>query len=315
MGTAKSPIYYKVMDGVSVVEDIAVGTATSATGNFIDNTTETVAKTLFNNTSKGTANIVTRFNFDRDKDTANNPFVINLNAINVADKTTPIIVNTNNPIVNENATFVYGRVAGPNRAPTKNCTGASAGVACQTDSVPSENPSIIFQIYLDTTAPGAPAQASIPALNNSSRDGIQDGRWRSSQFHDAETLPSDGVIKTIGTNITQHARWQDTLVTQPAAPIRVVEAPIAMPLVKVNGAFYRSILRYDGGVVGDDYPYEAEMKHTPSEWLIYDETNNAATFNKFKIKFSNLGSWSGEHEGNATTETKAAVKTNRRILW
>lgn len=67
---------------------------------------------------------------------------------------------------------------------------------------------------------------------------------------------------------------------------------------------------------GTTFPYKTTMENNASAWLIYNKDNATATKNQFSVEFEKAGTaWSGEHETTTTTETKSAIRTNRRTMW
>ena len=279
-GEANTTIYYKVGSAASSSNAVS----STLGGSFIKST-ETVTKSVFTSDVNGSAHITVKFNFDRAIDSAKNPFTINLNNLNVSDQSTAIAINTNNQTVDNNATFVYGRVAGPKRASFTNCVDTPTNCTSA-----DESPRIVFQIYKD------PAGPVVPALNGATHDGTQDSRWWTSVFHDKNNILTDGNITTtanptitevVGTNVTQNA------------------------LPEESNFRYKAELDYNGN---DGYVKEAYLKHSPSPWLLYNPDNAAATFNTFEHHFVTEG-WSGKNESDSTTTTNAAHRTNKRILW
>jgi len=72
-------------------------------------------------------------------------------------------------------------------------------------------------------------------------------------------------------------------------------------------------LRYDGS---QDFPYKTTIQMAPSQWLIYNRFNINATANEFDVEFYRAGGeWTGTRETETTTDSDAAVNTNRRIQW
>ena len=255
-----------------------------------------ISKIVFTNDVNGSARIIVKFNFNRQPNQAVNPFVLNLNNINVADTNTSMTVNTQNAAVDVNATFVYGRASGPKRAGYTNCVDHQSNCVSGDDS-----PRVVFQIYSD-----ANGDKNIDALSKQNKNGIkadhdgtQDSRWWTSVFHDMKNNTfvsgNDGKINQTGT------------ITEDATPSHISQEG----LDKEQNYKYKARLKYQGQ---DGYIKEGHLKHYPSSWLIYDPNSAAATYNKFNFNFVTEG-WSGKHESSATGKTKAAHKTSKRIMW
>jgi hypothetical protein len=287
-GTANNTLYYIAKDKLDNNVTLANNQTATSDLSFIK-AGDTLPKTLFTTDTNGTAEVSILFNFGRENNTTVNPFVINLNNINISDQNTPIVVNSINQTLNQDATFVYGRVAGPKRAGYTNCVDNDTNC----NSTNNDSPRIIFQIYKDSLG------SVVPALNGATHDGTQDNRWWTSPFHNFGGVLKDGNITTstkpniteitgiTGNHVTQHARIQE------------------------SNFRYREELHYDGA---DGYVKEAHMKHYPSPWLVYDENNASATYNTFNFNFIIEG-WSGVHEGNTTTTTQPATRSSKRIIW
>jgi len=287
LGTAINTMNYVVKDKNNNSIAIAHNSSPTSDGAFIKHG-DKISKVLFTNDVNGTAKVVVKFNFTRAINTAVNPFTINLNNINVSDTTTPLVVNTQNQNLDNNATFVYGRVAGPKRAGFTNC------VDNQTNCISQDNsPRMVFQIYKDQFG------SVVPALNGATHDGTQDSRWWTSPFHDKH----DGVYTQQDGNITTPTH---STITEIAGGHVTQNS-----LVAESNFRYKAQLHYDGQ---DGYVKEAHLKHYPSSWLIYDKNNAAATYNTFNFNFITEG-WSGKHESSAAGKTDAAHRTSKRIIW
>jgi hypothetical protein len=248
-----------------------------------------IPKILFTNDINGSARVIVKFNFERKTNKPLNPFVINLHNINVADTNTPLVVNTINSGVDLNATFVYGRAMGPKRAGFTNC------VDHKTNCISAANsPRIVVQIYADQDG-----NKSIDALQGATHEGTHDSRWWTSPFHDLR----NGSFVRVDGNITTPAHPTITEI----GGLNVNQYSIS----KDSNFRYKVRLKYNGA---DGYIKRAHLKHYPSSWLIYDGAVANATFNKFNFNFITEG-WSGKHESGSTSKTKAAHRTNRRILW
>ena len=64
------------------------------------------------------------------------------------------------------------------------------------------------------------------------------------------------------------------------------------------------------------YPYKTTLENNASSWLIYNKYDAADTTNEFDVEFTNdEANWAGIHETDATTDTNATKKTNRRTMW
>ncbi|MFT7003258.1 MAG: hypothetical protein ACJAWW_000604, partial [Sulfurimonas sp.] len=279
VGEAYDLINYKV--GTAAASSTIVSSTLG--GSFINSSTESVPKTVFTDAGLGSANITVKFNFDRAIDTAKNPFTINLNNLNVSDQTTALVTNTTNQTIDSDATFVYGRAAGPKRASFTNCVDNPTNCTSSTDS-----PRIVFQIYKDSLG------TNVSALTGATHDGTQDSRWWTSPFHDKNNILTDGNITT-GSNIVE------------VTGVNVTQSS----LVEESNFRYKANLNYNGN---DGYVKEANLKHTPSPWLIYNENDASATYNTFNFNFITEG-WSGKNESNTSTKTQSANRTSKRILW
>lgn len=77
------------------------------------------------------------------------------------------------------------------------------------------------------------------------------------------------------------------------------------------------VLTYDAANANRTYPYKATMENNASSWLIYNQYRPAGTnTNEFEVEFESANnSWAGIHETNATTNSNASSKTNRRSMW
>ncbi|WP_321779176.1 LamG domain-containing protein [Sulfurimonas sp.] len=232
---------------------------------------------VFTTDHNGSADFQIKFNFERDVNATKNPFVVNVNDLNVSDQTTVLQIGTDaSHIIDVNATMFYGRAQGPKRAITKIChvTGP-----CITSASPdANNPRLIYQVYSDNPP-------LVPAFNN---NGTGDIRWFANSWHREGN--NDGLI----------------------GPVSEDAGFVTNGLGRSGGVFnFEYYLQYNGIT----YPYLADMKNTPDSWLIYDENNASATSNKFQVNFSKAGAWSGKAENNTTTTTKAKGITNRRTMW
>ncbi len=107
---------------------------------------------------------------------------------------------------------------------------------------------------------------------------------------------------------TQHVSALGTInsVTQKGGGATVTET------ANVQATPYSSTLTYNGS----SFPYKTTMQITPSNWLIYNRYDPAASNNDFDVEFeSGLGVWNGVNEAESNTNNSGATKTNRRSMW
>jgi hypothetical protein len=227
----------------------------------------------------GTGSFSIKFNFTREINATKNPFQITFNDLNVSDQITPLKIGTDaTKSIHANATFYYGRAQGPKRPITKICHTAP----CRTSDNPDANsPRLIYQIFS--------ADAASPLLYGATNSGTGDLRWFTNLSHNAV---HDGVVGPVAAEDGSG---------DPSNIAITVES-------NYSSAYH---LRYGGSV----YPYIADMKNTPSPWLIYNKNNASATYNTFQVEFRKFGAWSGKHETSTTTTSKAKGISNRRVMW
>jgi hypothetical protein len=235
----------------------------------------------FTSDQNGTGSFSIKFNFTRETNATKDPFQITFNDLNVSDQTYSALqvgIDTTG-IISANATFYYGRAQGPKRAVTKICH----TTPCVTSDNPDANsPRLIYQIFS--------TNAASPLLYGATNSGTGDLRWFENLAHSEAN--NDGII---GPVIAKDGSGDPSYVNR---------------TVETNYRFAYH-LRYNGTI----YPYTADMKNTPSSWLIYDENNASATYNTFQVEFRKDGAWSGKHETTTTTTSKAKGVSNRRVMW
>lgn len=74
-----------------------------------------------------------------------------------------------------------------------------------------------------------------------------------------------------------------------------------------------STLTYDNG---RGRPYTATMQHQPDLWLVYDPYNPATVTNEFEAEFiGGNSSWAGKTKTQDTSQTDAAQRSNRKLVW
>ncbi len=233
---------------------------------------------VFTTDHNGSADFQIKFNFQRDINATKNPFVVNVNDLNVSDLTTALLIGTDaSHTLDVNATMFYGRANGPTRAITKICH--TTGPCLTNDTPDRNNPTIVYQAYSDNPA-------LLPTFTN---NGTGDTRWFANSWH--REINNDGLIG---------------IISEDAGNVDHIAGS------RSGGVFsFEYYLRYHGLT----FPYISDMKNTPSPWLIYNENNSSAAFNEFQVEFSSAGAWSGKAENNTTTATKAKGVTNRRTMW
>jgi hypothetical protein len=284
LGVVNEMIYYLLKDKDDNNITLANYQTPSADKLIVKNS-DKIDKMIFSDDINGTAELEVRFNFSRETDTPKNPFSININNINISDTSTSLSVDTIDPAVDLNTTFVYGRVAGPKRAAFTNCINTPNNCLSTTNS-----PRVIFQIYKDESG------SQVTALNGATHDGTQDSRWWSSPYHNFNNNSQDGNISTpLNPLITE---IDNNHITQNS-------------IIKESNFRYRIDLKYDGA---NGYIKEGHLKHYPSPWLIYNKNNPLDKFNRFNFNFIKEG-WSGKNDETATTKTNTADNKSKKIIW
>lgn len=123
------------------------------------------------------------------------------------------------------------------------------------------------------------------SLNSRSLD---DPRWFINTLHDEN---SDGKIITV-------SQKGSTAVTSSAPSYTPPTHNVTLNYDQTNG-----------------YPYKATMQVFPSNFLIYNKYNAAATSNDFSVEFISTNSvWAGKRESNTTTKSIGSDITNSRTI-
>lgn len=227
----------------------------------------------------GSSNVKVSINFQRNQTAAENPFTIAKNDFNITQ-----VIDTNgvqgsdfNRTNDVNATFVYGRTNASRQR--YGC----AGLSCHENNA---------NIYFESFCFGATCNRALLPNGASSRK-INDARW---YINDNHTSATDGnvtiIVQKDGTNIDAN----DT--------VDADDNPTGNPST--------TRIRYD---MSKGYPYKTTIQNEASPWLIYNESDPAATRNEFQVEFNNAGVWSGKYDTETTTKNSSAKDTNRRIIW
>jgi hypothetical protein len=265
---------------------------TVAAGNPAQDPTFTTKSTFFQKDQNGTIQLRTNLNFDRDVNTTTNPEDINFTVLSVDDNTTlfnaDLITNKfaeGNTTVNQRVLHYYGRTIAPKITVVCNSN------TCRTGLHSSNNNKIKELISYTIFCQGGSCNSSILPVGATQ---VGDIRWFANIDHDmsGQPLGTDGTIGTINEVINSG---------------RVTEISRD---INIKNYETEAVIQYNGSL-----PYDAIMQMQSSPWLIYNETDNNATTNRFIIQFTSGGGWSGKYEDNTTTKTNSADKTNRRVMW
>ncbi|EDZ61871.1 hypothetical protein SMGD1_0815 [Sulfurimonas gotlandica GD1] len=261
----------------------------------------TTTSGYFQKNMNGTINTTANLNFSRDANATANPESITFITYAAGDPNNSFKADLNpsktadgNSTINQTITHYYGRT----NTPKKSVVCKSVPCQTNTDPNPANNPDftrvfMYFEVFCNGTLNG---NTCIPALLPNATFNTNDIRWWTNNSHDQSvTNGTDGIMGIISevngnTNVTD--------INQTA-------------LLKYQ---YETILRYNSAA-SPAFPYTGNMQNAASRWLIYDESNINATTNKFRVDFMRQAGWSGKHETDATTQTRGAVKVNKRSMW
>ena len=223
--------------------------------------------------SNGTGTFTYRLNFDRNLTKVVNPFQMDISNLRVDDNNSV----TGNDIIDNNATYVYGR------------TNAGRQRYLITNNGELKNANLYHEIYcFGTTNVNNNCNTSLlPSLNRTS-----DIRWYQNTDHNSSR---DGNISSVvhsrGTNDVNATTPDET--SYPS----------------------KTKLQYNS-YASKGYPFRTTMDINTSTWLIYNENNPAAKRNAFQVEFEQAGNWSGEYETTTTIQDdQVNIKTNRRSMW
>ena len=218
------------------------------------------------------------FNYNRDVNNPQNPFMVNgaditLNTRSTYTSTTPAsptspIAIVSNVSLDKNATFIYGRTHAPRYIFTGNLGRAF----------------IYYEAYCSGTINANPCVKELlpNGVNSNSTD---DPRWYINRTH----IASSGVT---GAVVQKGSTYIDATLTS------INPANVAL------------------SYTGSSYPYKATMQNSPSLWLVYDKYKVSPTTNEFEVEFINTHSnWAGKNETDTTTINSATNRTNRRSMW
>jgi len=246
----------------------------------------------------GTMITRTNFNYQRQKDTPANPFVLNFvdyNATcsNAADcrfsaNLTTLETNGTKDLNSSQAIrHYYGRTHNPRQSFTK---------ADATVNYTDAEDIIYYEVYCSDSATSDCNKTLLQDGNNSQFS--DDPRWFINTQHESNFgVPGTATQKGGSDYVTE------------------IDDPDAATgnAIHEDGKLDYFHLRYNGD---RGYPYRTTMENNASGWLIYNRYNAAATTNSWDIDFINAtGNWAGKTETDSTTKRNAADMTNRRTLW
>jgi hypothetical protein len=240
----------------------------------------------------------TNFNYQRQKDTPANPFVLNFvdynaTCTNAADcrfsaNLTTLETNGRKDLNSSQAIrHYYGRTHNPRQSFTK---------ADATVSYTDAEDIIYYEVYCSDSATSDCNKTLLQDGNNSQFS--DDPRWFINTQHESNFgVPGTATQKGGSDYVTE------------------IDDPDAATgnAIHEDGKLDYFHLRYNGD---RGYPYRTTMENNASGWLIYNRYNAAATTNSWDIDFINAtGNWAGKTETDSTTKRNAADMTNRRTLW
>jgi len=249
----------------------------NATVNTLDANTSINFVVASNDFTAGTAtNLVRSMNVNRNVTMPTQPVQLTPISLQASDANVTGTVASNGV---GNATFLYGRI----HAPRYRFQCPQAQVQC------NAAPLLYYESFCNNCDAATMALLPNGAASQLSLDSVN---WYINAIHNA---PIEGNV-SLPANISQiggAVRVQTTALNQ--------NTPT------------QATLQYDGS---RNYPYKTTMQATPSSWLVYNRFNTAATSNEFDVEFYKAGGdWTGQRETETTTDSTAAVTTNRRILW
>ena len=270
---------------------------TIAVGNINDDANLTTKSGSFQKALNGRISTRTNLNYNRVKNVAVNPEEITFISYKVhnsdtfsADLISNHTADGNVSLGNQKIVYYYGRT----NAPRATITCKTSPCSTNYDPNPANNPDntrvyVYDEVYCYQTTNGNTCDTNLlPAGTSNSSD----MRWWINKNEDQNvTAGTNGIIGSV----------KESSVTN------VMEVNQSM-IFKYQ---YETVLKYSGTV----FPYFANMENNATDWLIYDESNAAATSNKFRVDFVKEAGWNGVHDTNTTTNTRGAAKTNRRLMW
>lgn len=225
-----------------------------------------------------------RFNFQRDVNQTANPFDVNGGDLNIT-----ITSNYIDPDDMDTAEITGSRI-GTIQPADGNVTFLYGRTHASRQRYQEDSGTA--NIYFESYCFGSGCTKTLlPNGINSTR--TDDVRW---YVNGAHTVPDDGAVGIVvqkgGANVA-------------ADIVDATDNPIGNPSI--------TTIDYDEN---QGYPYKTTMQNEASLWLIYNESDSAATRNEFQVEFHNQGDWTGDNATDTTTNTPTdKASTNRRIMW
>jgi len=238
-----------------------------------------LATTDFVQNAQGSADTILLLNYDR--------------AINVAAN--PTAITYNNYVVNcttaANCTFIADMNTNATTTGTNNLNTtvnhyyARSFTPRQSYTALVGNAPIFYETYCDVNNGCNPA-----LLQGTDVSKGGDTRWRLNPNHIANNGTAGNVV-------------------QKTALVTVTANPLA-----TTGAYAENIQLTYNNTRGR--PYTAIMQHIADPWLVYDPYNVAGTTNEFEAEFiGGNANWAGKSKTENNTETDAAQRSNRKLVW
>ena len=265
----------------------------------------TTTSSFFQKNMNGAINTRTNLNFHRDTNATANPENITFITYTVQDPSSNFNADLNptktadgSASINQAIIHYYGRTNAPKKtvvckdAPCR--TNANLAPLNTLNNPDNTRAFVYFEVFCNGTING---NTCVPALLPNATFNTDDIRWWTNNSHDQNGVPAgtDGIIG---------------IISEVSATTKVSDLGQTLQLTYQ----YETILQYNS-TVSPAFPYTGNMQNAASRWLIYDEANINATTNKFRVDFMRQAGWSGRHETNTTTQTRGAVKVNRRSMW
>ena len=292
-GIATTPIYdYRVHNkdiNGSIISAQNIDQHVAA-HNLTENPKFTTTSAFFQKDQLGTIQLRTNINYYREANRTANPQKVVYNMILADDNTTlfsaDLITNKTadgNVSINQQILHYYGRTIAPKIKVICNSNTCRTGMSATNDNNIKEI--ISYAIFCDTNC----NNTIIPL----GAGHVGTAKWWENTNHDKNsTIGTDGIIGLISEEIN-------------STKVTLISDTMDTPNFRRE-----AVVQYSGAL-----PYEAKMKMLSSPWLIYDENNISAVYNKFTIQFVGNGGWNGKYEDNTTTKTNYSPVTNRRIMW
>jgi len=227
-------------------------------------------------------------NYERKKDKAVNPFVLNFvkyttncnDPLNDCTFKADLTTKTTQGIKDLNSSIGIYHYYGKTHVPRQRFVGEDG------------NATIYYEVYCS----GSTCNKAL--LQNGLNSQISDDpRWFINTKHTADYgVPGDVNQKTysVGTGYVKQTQ---------AASGNAVN----------NGKYDYVGLHYTGE---RGYPYKTTMENNASGWLLYDPYDPNTNKNDFEVEFINAASnWAGKRETDTATKRNASDQTNRRIMW